>query len=125
LSDPLVIRRVAHLAVALTVMLILVVCGWILASGFSAARLAFTALATSPLWISLPKIRAGHRRTCALLTLVLVPYLVLALMESIANPFARGWAGATLFVAFALFVCLIAFLRVSRAPPSLPARTES
>jgi uncharacterized membrane protein len=123
LSDRAVIRRVGSVVVALTLVLMLVLCAWIIAPGVTLRRIFIAIVATAPLWVCLPKIIAGHRRVCALLTLLLVPYLVLALTEAIANPVARPWAGMTLFVAFGLFVTLIAFLRVSREPPSLPART--
>jgi uncharacterized membrane protein len=123
LSDTTLTRRVRLVAVALTLLLILLICAWTVARELSLPRVVLAALATAPLWLCLAKVRAGHRRTYALLTLVLVPYLVLALMEAIANPAARGWAGAMLLATFALFVCLIAYLRVSRAPPSLPERT--
>ena len=118
-----VIRRVRVVVVALTVLLILLLCAWIVATKPSAIRMILAAFVTAPLWLCLPKLIEGHRRTCAALTLVLVPYLVVAVTEAVANPLARPWAGAVLFVAFASFVCVIGFLRVSREPPSLPART--
>jgi uncharacterized membrane protein len=123
LSSAAVIDRIRDVVIALTLLLILLVFAWTVAPDVALRRVPFAVLATAPLWLCLPKLRAGHRRTYAWLTLVLVPYLVLALTETIANPGARGWAGATLFAAFGLFVSLIGFLRVSRALPSLPERT--
>lgn len=118
----ILVKRVGRLTLGLTLLLVAVVGGWILSSGLHAAQWALAAIATAPLWMCVPALRAGRRRICALMTLLIVPYLVWALTEAVANPAARAWAAATLFVAFALFVCLIAFLRVSREPPSLPGR---
>jgi uncharacterized membrane protein len=45
-------------------------------------------------------------------------------MEVLANPGARAYAGATVFLSFGLFVALVVYLRVSRPPPPAPtART--
>ena len=63
----------------------------------------------------------AERRTYAATTLLTLPYLAYGLMETLANPGARAFAGTTVFVAFALFVALIAFLRVSR--PRAPEPT--
>jgi general secretion pathway protein D len=41
--------------------------------------------------------------------------------QVLANPGARAYAGATVFVSFALFVALVAYLRVSRPPARVPA----
>ena len=109
--------------IALTLVLILALCGWVIAPGVTVPRILLAIVVTAPLWLCLPKLIDGHRRVSALLTLLLVPYLVLALTEAIANPSARGWAGLTLFVALGLFFGLIAFLRVSRESPSPPERT--
>jgi uncharacterized membrane protein len=48
------------------------------------------------------------------MTLCVVPYMVGALTELIANPAARVWASSALLVAFSLFVLLIVFLRLTR-----------
>lgn len=48
------------------------------------------------------------------MTLCVVPYMVGALTELIANPAARVWASTALLVAFTLFVLLIVFLRLTR-----------
>jgi uncharacterized membrane protein len=123
LSSAALVGRVRGVVIALTLLLILLVFAWTVSPDVALGRVPFAVLATAPLWLCLPKLRAGHRRTYAWLTLILVPYLVLSMTEAIANPGARAWAGATLFAAFALFVGLIGFLRVSRALPSLPERT--
>jgi uncharacterized membrane protein len=108
--------------VAVDLALIALLFGWALAPGFSVTRLLWTALGTTPLWIAAPRLWTGHERTYKWMTLLVVPYVVFALTETIANPPARLWATVCSLMAFALFVLLIAYLRATRAPAS---RTES
>jgi uncharacterized membrane protein len=63
----------------------------------------------------LPSLQRGDRRRYAVMTLCIIPYLVVALTELIANPGARIWAGSVMSLTFALFVASIAYLRVSRS----------
>jgi uncharacterized membrane protein len=63
----------------------------------------------------------GNRRTYAASTLLVLPYLAYGVTEVLANPGARAYAGTTVFLSFALFVALVAFLRVSRIPPRAPS----
>jgi uncharacterized membrane protein len=112
-------RRVV---VAVDLALIALLLGWALASVFSVTRLTWAALGSAPLWIAAPRLWTGHERTYKWMTLLVVPYVVFALTETIANAGARAWAMACSLMAFALFVLLIAYLRATRAPAS---RTES
>lgn len=79
-------------------------------------------LGVAPWLAPLRGLQRGSRRTYAATTLLTLPYLGYGLMETLANPGARVYAAATVLTAFALFVALIAFLRVSR--PALPAPSE-
>lgn len=79
------------------------------------------AVALLPWLAPLRGLLRGERRTYAATTLLTLPYLAYGLMEVLANPGARAFAGATVFVAFALFVALVAFLRVSRPPTRAPS----
>ena len=88
---------------------------WFLEAGISIGRVALAAALTSPLWLTTPRLLAGVRRSYAWLTLIVIPYFVLAITEAVANPHARGWAGLCLLVGFALFVMSIAYLRMTRA----------
>jgi len=106
--------RLRRTAVGLTFGLIVLVAAWLLAGRLSAARALLAVGATAPLWIALPHLLRGVRRTFAWMTLATIPYLVLALTEAIANPAARAWAGLCLLVGFALFVSQIGYLRVTR-----------
>jgi uncharacterized membrane protein len=111
-----VIANIAALVVSLIV--------WRATTGFSTADAVLIAILTLPLWFALPKLLAGNRRTYAWMTLAITPYLVVAITEAVANPRTRAWAGLCLMVAFLLFILLIAYLRVTRAVPTLPSRTE-
>ncbi|HLS55583.1 MAG TPA: DUF2069 domain-containing protein [Zeimonas sp.] len=92
----------------------LVFAAWILSFGFSAARTIAALAAALPLCAFLPSLARGRRRAYAALTLCLVAYLTFSLMELVANPAARAWASVSLLSTFALFVMLIAYLRVTR-----------
>lgn len=76
-----------------------------------------------PLAIGLPFLYAGRRRAYAWMALGLTPSLVLALMEVVANPAIRTWAGLALFDVVVAFGLLVAYLRATR-PSSPPSRTE-
>jgi uncharacterized membrane protein len=79
------------------------------------------ALASAP-WIAIaPSLWRGNRRRHAWATLLTAPYLTYGMMEMLANVGARAWAGMLVLAAFALFVALTAFLRLSR--PTTPAPT--
>lgn len=109
------IARRLRWAVMVTVSaLIVVLVWWRLMNGLSAGDVVLIAALTLPLWIALPRLLAGNRRTYAWMTLAVTPFLVVAVTEAVANPVSRGWAALCLFVAFALFVMLVGYLRVTR-----------
>lgn len=97
-------------------MLIGLLAAWIAVGGLSTPRLLFAAGATLPLWLLLPALTRGHRRSYAAMSLCVVPYLVVALTELVANPAARPWASVMLSLSFTLFVLLVAYLRLTRPP---------
>jgi uncharacterized membrane protein len=102
-------------------LLIVAMAAWILMPVPSPLRVLWVAVVTLPLWIFIPALRRGERRRYAALTLCLVPYLVLALTEVIANPSARITASAILLSAFSAFVLAILYLRVTRPKPATDA----
>jgi len=73
-----------------------------------------------PLLAPLHGLARGRRYTYAWSTLLVIGYIGLGLMEVVANPHARAWPALTVFVAFALFLTLVLFLRLTRPP----ARSE-
>jgi uncharacterized membrane protein len=94
--------------------LIVVLIAWRIMTGFSSADAVLIVALTLPLLIAIPRLSAGHRRTYAWMTLAVTPFLIVAITEAVARPAGRAWAGLCLFVAFALFVLLIAYLRATR-----------
>lgn len=67
-----------------------------------------------PLLLPLAGIARDDRRTHAWATLCLAPAFVYGITESIANPAARGPAGAVLAASLAFFFALVAHLRATR-----------
>lgn len=117
-SPAVVVRRVV---VALILLLCAIFTAWHVARFSPRTAALVSALGVAPWLAPLRGLLRADRRTYAATTLLTLPYLAYGLMETLANPGARAFAGATVFVAFALFVALIAFLRVSR--PRAPAPT--
>jgi uncharacterized membrane protein len=72
-------------------------------------------------WVAvLPGLWRGDRQRHIVATLLTAPYLGYGLMEVLANPGARLYAGALVLVAFATFVALLASLRLSRPATAAP-----
>jgi uncharacterized membrane protein len=86
-------------------------------------RAGWTAVALVPLALPLRGILRSNRKAYAGATLCAIPYIVVALTESVAVPERRVWAGICLVSSFAWFIALIAALRLSR-PPVEHARDE-
>ena|GEM_PF-662642 len=82
---------------------------------FSARTAALAlALGGAP-WLAVARgMWRGERRSHALACLLIVPYLGYGLTEVLANPGARGLAGATVLAGCVACVALVAYLRVSR-----------
>lgn len=114
---PVVAARRAVLALVALLCGVMVV--WHVARYSPRTAALVLALALLPWLGPLRGLLRGERRTYAATTLLTLPYLAYGVMESLANPGARGFAGATVFTSFALFVALVAYLRVSR--PTAPA----
>jgi uncharacterized membrane protein len=69
----------------------------------------------APLALPLSGIVQHRRRTFAWATLCVTPYFIYGATEVIANPRVRVLAGAILVASLALFVSLVAYLRLTRA----------
>ena len=107
--------RLARRGVLLTHGLLLAtVIAWQLTNHPGRAGLGFALLLTLPLLLPWYGLVRGHRFTHIWGTLCVMPYLVLGVMEAIANPDQRGWAGACILLALAFFAALILYLRVTR-----------
>lgn len=70
----------------------------------------------APLLLPLPGLIRGRRYTYAWSTLLVIGYVALALTEIVAVPSSRATPAAMLFVAFALFLALVGYLRLTRSP---------
>ena len=78
------------------------------------------ALGVAP-WLAIaPGLWRGDRRRYLVATLLTAPYLGYGLMEVLANPGARRYAGALVLLAFAVFVALLSVLRLSRPATAAP-----
>jgi uncharacterized membrane protein len=114
INETVVARRLRFAVLTAVFVLILALVAWRVMTGFSTVDAVLVTLLTLPLWIALPRLRAGHRRSYAWMTLAITPFLVLALTESVAKPADRGWAALCLVCAFGLFVLLVSYLRATR-----------
>jgi uncharacterized membrane protein len=85
-----------------------------LAGGVDGAALVTLLLLLAPLALPLRGLWRGERRSYAWATLCLMPVLVFAATESIANPTARIPAALLLFLALLAFGALVAHLRATR-----------
>jgi uncharacterized membrane protein len=117
---PSAVRGARGLVITLVAALCAVLVAWHV-ERFTPRTAAFVlALAVLPWLLPLRGLLAGNRRTYAATTLLTLPYLAYGLMEVLANPGARAYAATTVFLAFALFVALVAYLRISRPPAPAP-----
>lgn len=122
-ASPATRERIAGLAFKLNLGLVAVVAGgllrWLLPDP-SGPRIAAASLMLIPVLLPLRGVWRRQRRTYAWGTLCLIPYIVVGITESIANPAGRPWASGCLLLAFGAFIAFIAYLRVSR-PMSVPS----
>jgi len=120
-TDRAAARRAARGAV---VTLVGVLCALFAAWHIARYRAPTAALACAlgiiPWLALLPGLWRGDRQTHVAATLLTVPYLGYGLMEVLANPGARLYAGGLVLVAFAVFVALLASLRVIRPSTAAP-----
>lgn len=85
-------------------------------SGRPSAILALVLIV--PLLAPLRGIARGDRRTHAWATLCVLPGFVYGVTEAVANPTLRPIAALVLGSSLALFVALVAYLRVTRPQPA-------
>jgi uncharacterized membrane protein len=104
--------RVAVLTMLALLALLVVVALPGVASG--AAAVVILILLLLPLALPLRGLWRGNPRTSAWATLCVTPYVVYGLTETIANPETRPLTATILFVSLALFMLLVAQLRVAK-----------
>lgn len=108
--------RLRHVVVSNIAALIIALVIWRARDGLSAGELVLIAALTLPLFIGIPKVLAGNRRTYAWMTLAVTPFIVVGITEAVANPASRVWAGLCLMLGLLLFAGLVAYLRATREP---------
>jgi uncharacterized membrane protein len=117
---PDAVRAVRALALVLLAALGAVFVYWHVLRLSPHAALLASALGVAPWLLLVRGLWRGSARAYVGALLLTTPYLGYGLMEVIANPGARRYAATMLFVAFALAVALVAFLRVSRRAAAAP-----
>ena len=127
MADRLLARRIQTAAVFLDIVLIGLVAGWQLAPGATVVRLSLAVALALPLLAPLRGLLQGNRRTFAWTTLCVILYFVIGITEAVAQPASRIWSAPCLLLALALFVTLIAYLRVTRpgSGTESPSRTAA
>jgi uncharacterized membrane protein len=79
--------------------------------------IVLAAVLLAPLLLPLRGLLRGNRRTFAWATLCVTPYFIYGTTELIANPRVRAPAAAILVASLALFLSLVACLRLTRPTP--------
>ncbi|MEQ1579475.1 MAG: DUF2069 domain-containing protein [Steroidobacteraceae bacterium] len=87
---------------------------WQLSMRPSLAGLGIAFLLSIPLLAPWSGLLRAHRFTHVWATMCVMPYLVVGVMEAIADPAHRAWASACVAFALAFFAALILYLRVTR-----------
>jgi uncharacterized membrane protein len=90
-----------------------VVAAWQLAAQWSLAAGVRASVLVLPLLFPAYGLWQGKRYTYRWATLCVLPYFIVGLTETVANPQSRLWAAAMLALALAWFVSLVGFLRVT------------
>jgi len=103
--------RTRRIVICLWMLLVVSIVVWPFTGG--GIGLATTAIALLPLFLPLPGLVHGERRTLRWSPLTLAPALALALTEILVNAPARTPAILTLALILAAFAATIAALRVS------------
>ena len=112
--------RARHLVALLELLLVMDFGIWH-ALRFSVATAGLLiALGVLPWVLLAPGLWRGDRLRHVWATLLVAPYLCYGIMEVLANPGARPYAGGLVLIACALFTALVAFLRVSRRRAPAP-----
>lgn len=115
------LARARALAFALIALLLALFAVWHVGRFSPATALLAIGLAVGPWLLAARALRRGRPDAYLGALLLTTPYLGYGLMEVVANPGARVFAAATVFVSFALAVALTACLRLSRLEARGPA----
>lgn len=115
-GDPVAAGRTARRAALASIALLAASVGFTaLHSGTWPGNLLLAIALLVPLALPLPGILRRRRRTFVWATLCVTPYFIYGTTEAVANPAARPAAGIILGASLALFVALVAYLRLTRS----------
>lgn len=112
MSDSAVLAR--RIVLATHGLLLATVVAWQMNARPSLSGLGISLLLAIPLLAPWSGLLRAHRVTHVWATLCVLPYLILGVMEAIADPAHRAWASACVALALAFFAALILYLRVTR-----------
>jgi uncharacterized membrane protein len=82
-------------------------------AGLTLENVVLTLLLAMPILAPLLGVARGNRHTYRWATLCVAPYLIVGMVEAIANPGARPWAATMLATGGLWFISLVAYLRVT------------
>lgn len=111
------VRRARYAVLLTHGFLLITVVLWQLATHPARSGWVLALLAALPLLLPWYGLLREHRFTYIWGTLCVMPYLVLGVMEGIANPAERGWASTCILLALCFFAAQILYLRVTRPAP--------
>jgi len=98
-------------------LLLVTVVAWQWSARPSLAGAGIALLAAIPLLAPWRGLWRAHRFTHVWATLCVMPYLVMGVMDAVADPVHLAWAVASVALAIAFFVALVTYLRVTRPRP--------
>ena len=84
-----------------------------LQQGLSSGQLGWALLFSLPLLAPFPGLVRGKRYTHSWATLCVLPYFIIGISESFANPAIRNWALSLLGCSLLWFFALLSYLRVT------------
>ena len=108
--------------VVLIVALIAVVAAWQLIPTPTPAAVGWALVLNIPLLAPLPGLYRGRRYTFRWATLCVLPYFVIGLTESVANPQGHLWSAGMLALGLANFASMLGFLRATGGNQRAPGR---
>jgi len=107
-------RHARQATIGLQFLLLLCIVLWRVLTWPTPQGAAWAVVLCLPLLLPLRGLLRGHRYTYAWATLCVIPYFVVGITESVADPRVRGWAAACLTLSLALFASLIVFIRTTK-----------
>jgi len=118
-DESLTARHARQATIWLQLLLLLCIVLWRVLTWPTPQGAAWAIALCIPLLLPLRGLLRGDRYTYAWATLCVIPYFIVGITESVADPRGRGWAAACLTLSLALFASLIVFIRTAKIPPRI------